>query len=140
MVSVKPDGVRVAGKWNLFNVVTRWNLSVESSEIFLRCGKVDVGGLTLPWSVVKGMILAAIGEALKGRRGLRVSGDDVIIHLGDILADYGLTLDARWSGLRTYDGWLVLEARPMMQDAPSGQSLTLLQDRLSQRLTEARGV
>jgi hypothetical protein len=111
-VSLAPEGVHVSGVYpTAFMSVrfqTLWEVSAEAGKVAARLADLKVVGL--PVSMLRGVIMTALSEAVAKDDTFQVAGERLLFDPNRLLTKNGLTGNTNLTALRCEPGQLVIEA------------------------------
>ncbi|MFL5245539.1 MAG: hypothetical protein ACJ8FY_25875 [Gemmataceae bacterium] len=111
-VTLAPEGVHVSGVYpTAFMSVrfqTLWELSAEAGKVAARLADLKVVGL--PVSMLRGVIMTALSEAVAKEDTFQVAGERLLFDPNRLLTKNGLTGSINLTAVRCQPGQLVIEA------------------------------
>jgi hypothetical protein len=110
-VALTPEGIRLAGTYpvTFFKVTfnTLWAIAVSDGQVIARLAGLQVAGA--PAGMVRGMMMEAVADNLKGEEGFRVEGEAIFVDLDRLLARFGLSARTNLTAVHCEHGRLILE-------------------------------
>jgi hypothetical protein len=110
-VSLTPEGIRLSGSYpvTFFNIAfhTLWAIALSEGRVIARLAGLQVAGA--PAGMVRGMLMEAVADNLRGEDGFRVEGDSIFVDLDRALGRFGLSARTNLTAVHCENGRLVLE-------------------------------
>ncbi len=111
-VRVTPEGVVVKGSFRALVLgvpfETLWRVDVEGGRVSATLAEVKVAGFA--GDLVRREVLNNLRRAAKGRDGVEVEAERVLVDVDRLLAREGVVLRSNLTAVRCGDGHLVVEA------------------------------
>jgi hypothetical protein len=111
-VTLTPEGIRLSASYpvTFFTVSfhTLWTIAVSEGRVIARLAGLQVAGA--PAGMVRGMLMEAVADNLKGEDGFHVEGEAIFVDPDRILGRFGLSARTNLTAVHCEAGCLTLSS------------------------------